>query len=118
MGESSVASGPAAVRVDLTGRSTLVTGAASGIGRAWAQRLCRAGAAVTVVDLNGDTARKVAAEISGEAMQADLSKHEVLDALEVEADIQGIAFQIGLRLRQARPKGSRRSWRSREDPKA
>ena len=87
MGESSVVSRPAAVRVDLTGRSALVTGAASGIGRACAERLSRAGAAVTVLDLNGDTARKVAAESGGEAMQADLSKHEVLDALEVEADI-------------------------------
>ena len=87
MGGSSVVSRPAAVRVDLTGRSALVTGAASGIGRACAERLSRAGAAVTVLDLNGDTARKVAAEIGGEAMQADLSKHEVIDALEVEADI-------------------------------
>src|ERR687885_2257032 len=87
MGERSVAPGPAAAGADLTGRSALVTGAASGIGRAIVQRLARAGSAVTVLDLNGDAARKVADEIGGEAMQADLSDYEVLDNLKIEADI-------------------------------
>jgi 3-hydroxybutyrate dehydrogenase len=73
--------------VDLTGRSALVTGAASGIGRACAYRLAAAGAEVTVVDLNGDAARKVAEEFGGKAVQADLSDHTVIDSLEVEADI-------------------------------
>src|SRR3954463_11905771 len=87
MGESSVAPGTTAVNLDLTGRSALVTGAASGIGRACAQRLARAGAAVTVLDLNGDAARKGADEIGGEAIQADLSDHEMLDGLSIETDI-------------------------------
>ena len=79
--------GPAATGVDLTGRSALVTGAASGIGRAIAQRLARAGAAVTVLDLNGDAARKAADAIGGESMQADLSNYQMLDSLKVEADV-------------------------------
>ena len=87
MGETSIVPGPSAIDVDLTGRSALVTGAASGIGRACAGRLARAGASVTVVDLNGDAARKVAEEFGGKAVQADLSNYEVLDGLEVEADI-------------------------------
>src|SRR5215216_4694319 len=87
MGEASVAPGTSTVGVDLTGRSALVTGAASGIGRACAERLARAGAAVTVLDLDGDAARKVAEGIGGEALQADLSDYEVLDGLEVDADI-------------------------------
>ena len=87
MSETSVTPGPATAAVDLTGRSALVTGAASGIGRACAERLSRAGAAVTVLDLNGDAARKVAEEIGGEPMQADLSDLEALDSLEIEADI-------------------------------
>jgi 3-hydroxybutyrate dehydrogenase len=87
MGETSIVPGPSAIDVDLTGRSALVTGAASGIGRACAGRLARAGASVTVVDLNGDAARKVADEFGGKAVQADLSDYEVLDGLEVDADI-------------------------------
>jgi 3-hydroxybutyrate dehydrogenase len=87
MSEPSVTPGPATAGVDLTGRSALVTGAASGIGRACAERLARAGAAVTVLDLNGDAARKVAEEIGGNPMQADLSDLEALDSLEIEADI-------------------------------
>jgi 3-hydroxybutyrate dehydrogenase len=85
--EASIVTKSTAAGADLTGRRALVTGAASGIGRAIAQRLARAGATVIVLDLNGDTARKVADEIGGEAMQADLSDYEVLDSLEIEADI-------------------------------
>jgi 3-hydroxybutyrate dehydrogenase len=87
MDEVSIVPGPSAAGVDLTGSSALVTGAASGIGRACAERLARAGAAVTVLDLDGDAASSVAAEIGGEALQADLSDYGVLDGLEVDADI-------------------------------
>jgi 3-hydroxybutyrate dehydrogenase len=87
MSEASIVPGPSAAGVDLTGRSAIVTGAASGIGRACAGRLAAAGAEVTVVDLNGDAAREVADGFGGKAIQADLSNHEALDALEVEADI-------------------------------
>ena len=87
MGESYVSPLASAVRLDLTGRSALVTGAASGIGRACAERLARAGAAVTVLDLNGDAAKEVAGEIGGEVIQADLSDYEVLNGLKVEADV-------------------------------
>jgi len=87
MGEASIAPGTSTVDVDLTGRSALVTGAASGIGRACAERLVRAGASVTVLDLDGDAAKKVAEGIGGEALQADLSDYEVLDNLEIDADI-------------------------------
>ncbi len=87
MEEVSIVPGPSAVNVDLTGRSALVTGAASGIGRAVAERLAGAGAAVTVLDLDGGAAERVAGEIGGEALRADLSDYGVLDALEFEADV-------------------------------
>jgi NAD(P)-dependent dehydrogenase (short-subunit alcohol dehydrogenase family) len=60
MSEVSLTSGPSSVNVDLTKHSATVTGAASGIGRACAERLSQAGAAVTVIDLDGDAAREVA----------------------------------------------------------
>jgi 3-hydroxybutyrate dehydrogenase len=87
MGEASIVPGTSTVDLDLTGRSALVTGAASGIGRACAGRLARAGASVTVLDVDGDAAKKVAEGIGGEALQADLSDYEALDDLEVDADI-------------------------------
>jgi 3-hydroxybutyrate dehydrogenase len=87
MGEASIAQGTSTVDLDLTGRSALVTGAASGIGRACAGRLARAGASVIVLDVDGDAAKEVAEGIGGEALQADLSDYEVLDNLEVDADI-------------------------------
>ena len=87
MSETSILPGPSAAGVDLSGRSALVTGAASGIGRACAGRLARAGATVTVLDLDGDAAKKVAGEVGGEAVQADLSDYDVLENLEIDADI-------------------------------
>ena len=87
MSEASIVPGPSAAGVDLTGRSALVTGAASGIGRACAERLAAAGAEVTVMDLNEDAARAVADKFGGRAIGADLSDYAVLGSLEVEADI-------------------------------
>ena len=87
MNEASLVPGRSSVNVDLTGRSALVTGAASGIGRACAFRLSQAGAAVTVLDLDGEAASEVAESIGGEARQADLSDYGVLDGLEVDADV-------------------------------
>jgi 3-hydroxybutyrate dehydrogenase len=79
---------PAADGVDLTGRTAIVTGGASGIGRACAQRLAAAGATVTVVDLDADAAARVADDIGGQAVQADLSNPMALDRLaDLVADI-------------------------------
>ena len=75
------------VDLDLTGHTALITGAASGIGRSIAERFAKAGAAVTVVDLNSEAAKEVAAGIGGEALQADLSDYAAIDSLEFEADI-------------------------------
>jgi 3-hydroxybutyrate dehydrogenase len=87
MSEAFIVPGRSSVDVDLTGHSALVTGGASGIGRACAVRLSRAGAFVRVLDLDGEAAGGVAEDIGGEALQADLSDYAVLDSLEVEADI-------------------------------
>ena len=65
----------------LTGRVALVTGAASGIGRAIALRLAREGAIVSVVDINLRGAKKVVREIKdlkseALAIQCDVSNEE------------------------------------------
>lgn len=70
------------VNLDLSGRAALVTGGASGIGLACAQRLAQAGADVTVLDLDEARARSVADEIGGRAVAADLTDPEVLAGLD------------------------------------
>lgn len=64
---------------DLSGRRALVTGAASGIGRACARRLARAGAQVVIADIDAEDAGKTAAELDGRAVIADLADPDALD---------------------------------------
>lgn len=66
------------VALDLSGRTALVTGGASGIGRACAIRLAEAGAKVIIVDR--DDAGALAAQIGGEAFATDLSHSCDIDA--------------------------------------
>jgi 3-hydroxybutyrate dehydrogenase len=74
------------VQVDLAGRTALVTGGGSGIGRACALRLAAAGASVVVLD-RAESVHDVAERIGGEAIVADLSDPQAVAALEVRADI-------------------------------
>jgi len=75
------------VAVDLSGRTAVVTGGASGIGRACAVRLAEAGAAVTVVDRDEAGAKDVAAAIGGRPLTVDLSDLDGLERPELAGDI-------------------------------
>ncbi|APA98017.1 3-hydroxybutyrate dehydrogenase [Nocardia seriolae] len=72
---------------ELAGRTALVTGGASGIGAACARELAARGAEVTVADIDGDGAEKVAAEFGGHAWQVDLSEVTALEELSLRTDI-------------------------------
>jgi 3-hydroxybutyrate dehydrogenase len=71
----------------LAGKRALITGGASGIGRACALRLAEAGASVVVVDRDGDAAEKVAAEVDGTAVAVDLSDLDAVDRLDLAVDV-------------------------------
>ena len=60
----------------LNGRVGLVTGGGGGIGREIARRLAGDGMAVAVLDRDGGTAQRVAAELGGLALTADVTSED------------------------------------------
>jgi NAD(P)-dependent dehydrogenase (short-subunit alcohol dehydrogenase family) len=68
----------------MTQRRVLITGGGSGLGRGLAQRYARGGGRVAVVDLIGERARSVCAELPGQghlAFTADVGSDESMQAL-------------------------------------
>jgi NAD(P)-dependent dehydrogenase (short-subunit alcohol dehydrogenase family) len=76
----------------LQGRVALVTGGASGIGRAIAQRLSAEGAALVLVDLDGDAAEQEAAALPGPALGVAA---DVADEVAVDAAFEATALAFG-----------------------
>lgn len=79
---------------NISGRSALVTGGASGIGLAYAEAMVEAGAKVTLVDIDRDGAEREAARLRNEgadvqAVTADVSK---LDQVAAAFDLHVAAF--------------------------
>lgn len=64
----------------LGGRAIIITGAAHGLGAAYARHAAAAGAAVVVNDVDGDGAERVAGEIRAAGGDAAASDHSVTDA--------------------------------------
>lgn len=80
----------------LDGRVVVITGAGSGIGLATAKRLADEGAKVVAVDTNEETGNKIASEVKGIFVKADVTKSgEVENMYKVAFDTYGridIAF--------------------------
>jgi NAD(P)-dependent dehydrogenase (short-subunit alcohol dehydrogenase family) len=68
--------GGLAIGPRLQGKVAVITGAASGIGRASARRFAAEGARVCVVDLADEAGEQVAAEIDGLYVHADVTSEE------------------------------------------
>lgn len=70
---------------DLTGRSGLVTGAASGLGLAYAEAIAEAGAKVTLTDIDAAGAEREAKRLRGEGYDARWEVCDVSDLAQVAA---------------------------------
>lgn len=64
---------------DISGRSALVTGAASGLGLAYAETLAEAGARVTLTDIDGEGAEREAARLRAEGRDVRAARLDITD---------------------------------------
>jgi 3-oxoacyl-[acyl-carrier protein] reductase len=71
------------MKIDLAGKKALITGGASGIGKACAQTLAEAGAQIAIVDINLAGAQETVASLGGQglALKCDLSSAEDVAAM-------------------------------------
>ena len=73
----------------LDGTSALVSGGASGLGRATSERLCRAGAKVTILDLPSSSGEALAAEIGARFVPGDVTDESQVTAAVAAANETG-----------------------------
>jgi len=79
----------------LKNKVALISGSGSGIGEATAKRLAAEGAAVVVVDLNEEGARRVAGEIRGAGGTAEALRANIAVPTEVEGMIKFAVDKFG-----------------------
>jgi 3-hydroxybutyrate dehydrogenase len=79
----------------LHGKSAVVTGAASGIGKGIALAFAREGASVAIADLNLDTATAAAAEVRTAGAKATAVAMDVADEQAVNAGIANVVKTLG-----------------------
>lgn len=82
-------------KTQLTGRSALVTGGGSGIGRACAMVLAQKGATVLVSDINVEAAEKVVSEIIAIGGQAAANQCNVANLSDVNAMVEAAIANFG-----------------------
>ncbi|MEY4502520.1 MAG: hypothetical protein RIS52_2410 [Pseudomonadota bacterium] len=80
---------------NIAGRSALVTGAASGIGLAYAEAMAEAGARVTLADIDADGAEREAARLRSEGAEARSATCDVRDLAQVAAAFDGHVAAYG-----------------------
>jgi len=80
----------------LEGKSALITGAARGIGKAFADAYVRQGASVAIADINFDAAKTTASEIGGSAypLFIDVTNQASIEAAVSEVDERNAGIDI------------------------
>jgi 3-hydroxybutyrate dehydrogenase len=81
--------------MELNDQVAIVTGAASGIGRAIARRFARAGARIVVADLDHDAAAATAREIAADPRRAVGIAMDVADERAVDSGVAEVISQFG-----------------------
>ena len=84
---------------DLTGRTALVTGSSRGLGRAMAQGLAEAGAAIVINGSKADAVAQTAAELRASGLTVHEAPFDVTDEAGIvgafqRLDAQGVAVDI------------------------
>jgi 3-hydroxybutyrate dehydrogenase len=79
----------------LSGKTAIVTGAASGIGRAIAELYAKEGAAVAIADINPDAAAAAARSISQSGGRALALAMDVTDETAVDHGVDRVARELG-----------------------
>lgn len=82
-------------RFDIKGRSALVTGAASGIGLAYAEAMAEAGAMITLTDIDGEGAEREAARLKEAGHEVRFDRLDVSDFDAVTAAFDAHAKAYG-----------------------
>ncbi|MBV9593272.1 MAG: SDR family NAD(P)-dependent oxidoreductase [Actinobacteria bacterium] len=80
--------------MQLAGTTALITGGASGLGRATAARLRNAGAQVVIVDLARSAGEAVAAELGSTFVAADVTDAEAVSGALDAAEATGTALRV------------------------
>jgi NAD(P)-dependent dehydrogenase (short-subunit alcohol dehydrogenase family) len=80
---------------NIAGRSALITGAASGIGLAYAEAMAEAGAKVTLTDIDANAAEREAARLRSEGYEARSAALDVTDRAQTRAAFDGHAEAYG-----------------------
>ncbi len=81
--------------MQLQGKVAIITGAATGIGRATALLFAREGASVVVADINEDDAQRTVADIEDEGADARFVRADVSEAEDVQALMERAAEEMG-----------------------
>lgn len=79
----------------LSGKIAMITGAASGIGRACAIRMAADGALVTIADINMEGGAQVVAEIANAGGKADTVHCDITTEESIKAAIEGVVAKHG-----------------------
>ncbi len=79
----------------LKGKVALITGAASGIGKAAADRLAEEGATVVIIDINGAEAEKAASRLRQAGFTAEAAEADIRDSAAINSVVKAVIEKYG-----------------------